>query len=109
MHEVQPFAIREREDPSGRLVLAVEGELDLTVADKLDEALGRAASKAQRIAVDLSDCTFIDSTGIAVLLRAHGSPEGAGLVVLRPSGQVLRVFEVAGLTQNGDLMVDALD
>ncbi len=109
MGAVQPFAIRERKEPSGHLVLGVEGELDLAVAHELDEALARAADKAERIAVDLSQCTFIDSTGIAVLLRAHSRPEGPALVVLRPSGQVQRVFEVAGLTQNGGFVVDDLE
>jgi anti-anti-sigma factor len=109
MGEVQTFAIRERKEPSGHLVLGVEGEIDLAVADQLEEALARAAERAERIAVDLSECTFIDSTGIAVLLRAHNRPDGPALTVLRPSGQVLRVFEVTGLTTNNGFVVDALE
>jgi anti-anti-sigma factor len=52
-------------------VIAVEGELDLGVADRIEEELAKAErGEAEAIVLDLSELTFIDSTGIAVLVAA---------------------------------------
>ena len=95
------FTLSERDLESGQREIQVAGELDLAVAEQLREAIERSAS-AQTL-VDLSECRFIDSTGIAVLVRAHRSASGEGrlLAVHSPSDQVLRVFQVTGLAGNG--------
>lgn len=55
-------------DPT--LVL-VEGELDIASAPSLRTELGRIVHEGRGdVLVDLSDTTFIDSTGLAVLLNA---------------------------------------
>lgn len=84
----------------------VEGELDLSVADQLQAAIDEAGPGP--LLIDLSRCTFIDSTGIAVILRAHRLREedGGQIVVHSPSYQVLRVFQVTGLTGNGLVFID---
>ena len=53
--------------------------------------------------VGLERCAFIDSSGIAVILRAHNrmQEEGNRLVVYAPTDQVLRVLSMTGLTSNG--------
>jgi anti-anti-sigma factor len=95
------FALSERDLEPGRREIRVVGELDLAVADQLQEAIERARS--DQTLIDLADCRFIDSTGIAVLVRAHQSAaeEDCLLVVHSPSEQVLRVLEITGLTGNG--------
>ena len=51
------------------------------------------------VLVDLADVTFMDSTGLAVLLQAHQQLEATGgrLVVKGTSRAVARVLEVAGV------------
>jgi anti-anti-sigma factor len=96
--ELTEIAIRD-----GCREIAVTGELDMAVADRLQQAI--AGCEADQILVSLEECRFIDSTGIAVLLRAHRG-EGPRLVAHSPSGQVLRILEVSGLTGNGFVFAD---
>ncbi len=52
-------------------VVRVVGEIDLHTAPQLHEALaGLEAERLERLVVDLSDCGFIDSTGLGVLVAA---------------------------------------
>lgn len=100
---MQGFNVSERELQPGCRDIQVEGELDLAVAGKLDEVLTSAATECSRILVGLERCEFIDSSGIAVILRAHNRMEGEGnrLAVYAPTAQVLRVLSMTGLTGNG--------
>jgi anti-sigma B factor antagonist len=77
-------------------VLVVHGEVDMGNAFLLDDAIDVLAGPA---VVDLAGVTFIDSTGISVLIRQHQRREVVGepLVVKDPSPRVLRVLEVAGV------------
>lgn len=98
----QTFRLTERELDSGACEIHVAGELDLAVADRLSDAIERA-DRAD-VLISLEQCEFIDSTGLAVILRAHQAAQknGTGRVVIHsPSGPVLRVLEVTGLTGNG--------
>ncbi len=91
----------ERREDGGPTEIAVEGELDFAVANELEEALERAAPAAT--VVDLSGCAFVDSTGIAVVLRANRRrADGEGHIVLHsPSLSVLRLLTITGLTEDG--------
>ena len=81
-------------------VVAVGGELDMRAAPELRTAIDCALeAKIALLVVDLSDATFIDSTGIGTLVaalkrlkKARGSLE---LVCVEPN--LLRVFELTGL------------
>jgi anti-anti-sigma factor len=83
-------------------VIAVEGELDLAVADQLREALD-GASAYRVVLVDLGSCEFLDSTGLAVLVNASNArkAEEKRLALFGANHQVLRVLSVTGLTDNG--------
>jgi anti-sigma B factor antagonist len=100
---IQRFSLSERELQPGCRVVEILGELDLAVAAQLDEALTAAAADCDRLLVNLEGCDFIDSSGLAVLLRAHGrmAQEGRELAVYAPSDQVLRILSMTGLTRNG--------
>jgi anti-anti-sigma factor len=87
--------------------ILVDGELDLAVAPQLQRAIDESGPGSMLI--DLARCTFIDSTGIAVVLRAHqlyGREGGSRVVVHSPSAQVLRILTVTGLTDNGLVFPD---
>jgi anti-sigma B factor antagonist len=107
---MQPFRLTERRSRSGCLELLVEGEIDLAVADQLQQALERAASQYEEILIGLQRCEFIDSTAIAVIVHAHNklAAEGRRVAVYGPSRQVHRVFSITGLTENG-LVFESLD
>lgn len=100
---MQPFNVSERDLQPGCKDIQIEGELDLAVAGQLDEVLTAAAEQCSRVLVGLERCAFIDSSGIAVVLRAHNrmEEEGNRLVVYAPTAQVLRVLSMTGLTANG--------
>jgi anti-sigma B factor antagonist len=82
----------------GSLVLVVEGELDITTSPLLDKALVRAlGTNATRIVVDLDAVSFIDSTGLHVLIRRAGTEDSRPRIRLtRGSPQVQRLFELSG-------------
>jgi anti-anti-sigma factor len=60
----------DEEIGEGIRVLALHGFLELGTAARLEEPLTRAAGDADRaLVVDLSDCRFVDSVGLATLLQ----------------------------------------
>jgi anti-sigma B factor antagonist len=83
----------------------VNGELDLSTSTQLEEPLQDAiGSPDAAVLIDLTDCTFIDSTGIAMIVRAWqrvdagaGNGGKGGLVLCCQNEQVRRVLEVTGL------------
>ncbi len=87
--------IVERDDS---LVLAVEGELDILTSPVLDEALERARARdSVAIVVDLLKVSFIDSTGLHVLIKHARADDGLPRIrVTKGSPQVQRVFELSG-------------
>lgn len=103
MSHVRAFRLTERDVRPGCREIQVEGELDLAVAEQLEEALVEAGEKCRQILINLEDCEFIDSTGIAVVVQAHNrlAERGGRVVICAPTEQVLRVLSVTGLTNNG--------
>ena len=82
--------------------VAIHGEVDLSVADALEEALDAAIREsAGAFIVDLSDLDFIETAGLQVLLRARGllGREERALAVVCPHGPVRRVFELSGCSE----------
>jgi anti-anti-sigma factor len=79
----------------------VDGEIDGSNAHALEDELIRLEREDGRsgIVLDLSRLEFIDSTGLAVILRAHqrGTKNGHSFSVVQPQGQVGRAFELCGL------------
>lgn len=85
----------------GRTVLHVSGEIDTAVADQLrDAGLKSVGADPGGLAIDLSQVTFIDSSGIAALIAINNDrqPPAPGLTLLNPSQPVRRILEITGLT-----------
>lgn len=60
----------EEEVGDGLRVVVVHGVLELATASGLEDVLGRAAGDAARaLVIDLTDCGFIDSVGLATLIQ----------------------------------------
>lgn len=81
------------------LLLAVHGELDLAALPQLREHLERArAAGGQRIVLDLSDVSFIDSLSLSALVAAKRKLGGDGrMAVVAQHPYVLLIFEAGGL------------
>ena len=94
---------------NGLAAVRVEGEVDMTTAPMLLDAILCAAigHGPCNVAVDLRNVSFMDSTGIHVLAIAHRRlvPEGCHLVVCSPSGLVRRILEITGLDDVLDVRV----
>ncbi|WP_329530540.1 STAS domain-containing protein [Streptomyces sp. NBC_01450] len=79
-------------------VIAVRGEVDLDNAAELDEALAAASRACQgSVVLDLAGVTFLDSTTINVVLRAHGTL-GPRLRLAALSPFVERVLGITGVS-----------
>jgi anti-sigma B factor antagonist len=94
-----PFHVVVIRTDSG-VVVGVEGELDLSTAPQLRDELVALAEEGQtRVVLDLTRLSFIDSTGLSVLVMAlNRSRADSGSVVIRnPSQSVLRILEITGL------------
>ena len=80
-------------------VIVAEGQIDSHTAPALNEALAAVSADAS-VSVDLSGVTFVDSSGLRVIVRAHNRQlgSGGGLTIVDPSEPVVRLFEITGLT-----------
>ena len=72
----------------------LEGELDMATAGDLAEAL-REKGKAGPLLLDFSGISFMDSSGLRVILEAASERNGDGLVILHPAPQVQRVLDIS--------------
>ena len=81
-------------------VVTPTGELDMDTGDLLDEELAKAeASGARRIVLDLSELTFMATSGMRLVLRAdaRSRADSNRLRLVRGSRRVQRVFQLAGM------------
>jgi len=84
-----------------RVRVSATGELDLDTGPILELALEEAEHTAgERVVLDLTQVTFIDSSGLKVLVEAAKRNQDAGNFGIVPSPGVLRVLDLSGLTQH---------
>jgi anti-anti-sigma factor len=83
----------------GGAVAHVSGELDLATASKLEDALVELPSSADPVVVNLSECTFLDSAGMRVLLTAARrlADQDRCLRVVTADPGILRVLEITAV------------
>lgn len=86
---------------SGEVVVFVAGELDLSTADQLSGTLEQVMASSPSIVVDLSKTTFVDSSGLSVLIQAKQALDKAnGSLKLRaPQPQTIMAMRAAGLDE----------
>jgi anti-sigma B factor antagonist len=75
------------------------GELDLTVAERLDGTLAQLQANQQRLIVDLRELTFMDSSGLHCLLEADARARdaGTGFLLIRGSRFPDKLLHMTGL------------
>ncbi len=82
------------------VTLRLAGEVDLNTAQSMREAaLDAMRRHGTNLRIDLSGVTFLDSTGLEVMLatRRRASLEGGQLHLIDPTQAVMRVLEVTGI------------
>ncbi len=96
-----PLLRIESTEQGDALVIAVTGEFDLASAQLVDEELARAGESYPVVILDLSQVTFMDSTGLQVVLGVDQRmrESGSTLRVVPGSPQVQRLFELTGATE----------
>jgi anti-sigma B factor antagonist len=97
------FEVTAEKLSDGTHELRLLGELDQATAPELEQPLQEAlAAENGGVLLNLTDCEFIDSTGIAVLVRAHDRVKernGRRFVLCCPHSQVRRLLEITGVDQ----------
>jgi anti-sigma B factor antagonist len=99
---VQDLELCEKAVDERTHLVALRGEIDALTAPKLGRRLIRVTDEGKTgVVVDLTRVTFIDSTGISVLLNGlrQLTTRDGRLALVCPTARILRPFEIAGLTQ----------
>ena len=97
-----PFEVESEELEDGIRMFTVHGELDMNTAPELEQKLDAALSESDAsIILDLCECEFIDSTGIALIVRTWQRLEGdegqGRLVLCSHNHQVRRLLKITGV------------
>jgi len=106
MPEVEgAFSISSRRLEHG-IVIELTGDVDLATAEVAEEELRRAESSEDLIVLDLHGVSFMDSTGIRMVIAADQRirERGGTLRVVRVPPQVHKLFKLVGIA--GHLTID---
>jgi anti-sigma B factor antagonist len=92
----------DAEDRGDHRVVTAAGEIDAATADALSEAVSRTLDEGSTpVLLDFAQVTFIDSTGLGVLVKSHRAAAAAGVrfAVVHPTPQTRKLIRVLGLDQ----------
>ena len=99
---VAPLDVEIQAQP-GQTILVLHGELDMATESQLrDVAMAQlGVSGLAKLGLDLADITFLDSSGISVLvdLRNHANDRGIDLEILAVSQRAARILTIVGLAE----------
>lgn len=91
----EPFELRVRAE-GARTVVAPRGEVDIATSPQVLTALADASGD---VVLDLRDVTFLDSSGLRVIIQQErrAQEEGHGFGIVPGPAEVQRILEVAGV------------
>ncbi|HYT77982.1 MAG TPA: STAS domain-containing protein [Actinomycetota bacterium] len=96
----------EIQETSQPRIFRLIGELDISNAETLAAVLDREVDEQGDISLELSELTFMDSSGIRVLLRAMDRLNGRGKIMLvSPTSSVRHVLSLMGLDDRDSIRV----
>jgi anti-sigma B factor antagonist len=90
-----------------RTLVTLSGELDASTASSLYDKLSELeVQDAHNVVLDLAKVTFMDSTGLAVIVTEHKRLRHSDgtLTIFSPPSSVRRLFEITGLTTVLDIV-----
>ena len=96
----------ERRGTADRPCVQLEGEFDLDTVPEIDRFLRRTLGPLyhqDHLVIDLARTTFVDSSFVAFLVRLSAAQRAKRreLLLVRPAGQVRKVFGIVGAGQRG--------
>jgi anti-anti-sigma factor len=89
----------EREKSGPTAIVHVRGEVDVLTSEAFREAVLEAERGADGVVISLLDCSYLDSTGLTVLIAAQRRLGERMSVVLAGAGNVRKIIEIASLAQ----------
>jgi anti-anti-sigma factor len=98
------FKVRTSPIDEGGLLISVEGELDLSTADRVRSPAESAIAAGRPMLLDLERCSFIDSTGLRFVLQIHdrltkaAGPNAPMAVVA--SSEIRKFFSLTAIDQS---------
>jgi anti-sigma B factor antagonist len=97
-----PFTVEIEQLDADIKCFNLRGELDHATAPQLRGSLDEAIDQGGRsFLIDLSDCSFIDSTGLSVIVHARSrvlDEDGTGrFEICCPDSQIRRLLEITGI------------
>jgi anti-sigma B factor antagonist len=99
--DVPQFEIGSERGPANTVVVRVAGEVDMSREGEVRAELASLDGLERNgIVVDLTECEFIDSSGVRALLlsqETQSGGSGGGLAVAASNDQILRILSVMGL------------
>lgn len=94
-----PFAIRVNDLDLFHPALHVHGEIDIVTARRLAESVDMDLSwEPLDVVIDLSETTFMDASGITVIVGARNRLGHSSMVIIRhPSPMICRLLNIVGI------------
>jgi len=105
----KPPEHRVHQPRDGAVVVELLGEHDLATRDKTDTLLTELVDDNDLVVVDVSEASYIDSSILATMVRAHRRAEERGVnlrVQLGSAAIVRKLFEVSDLTSYLEVVRD---
>lgn len=101
-NDIPRFEIDSEAGANDTRIVRITGEIDMSHEEEVRSELRKAIEQATSgVVVDLTDCGFIDSSGVRALLLGREAQreqdEGARLAVAASSEQILRILSLMGI------------
>jgi anti-sigma B factor antagonist len=99
----------DTDDAEGVVTVSLNGEFDISCARQVEEELRRVEeAKPKAVVLDLRGLTFMDSTGLRVILSAdsRAGKEGHRFAIVQGPEAVQRVFHITRLDERLDIVDD---
>jgi anti-anti-sigma factor len=105
---MKALEIETKAGVDGTAVVALAGELDINTSSRVEQELHRVEGTASTIVLDLRGLSFIDSTGLRLVVTAdtRARKHGRRFAVVPGSEGVQRVFRVTSLDKRLDFVSD---
>jgi anti-anti-sigma factor len=91
------------------VVVSARGDIDLSTLTTATSALDDARAGAGTLILDLREVGFMDTSGLRLVIeeQRRAAESGYRFALVRGSGRVQRLFEIAGLAGDDALFLDA--
>ena len=105
---MERFEVTVGQSGTDRHIVAVTGELDMATAERLWERIEPLFAPGAVVVLDGTDMSFLDSSGLRVLLQAgrRATEQGAAFRLVAPQEAVRRVLDLTGTSGHLDTRAD---